>query len=64
MKVAIERDGCIGCGLCAGTCPEVFFMADDGLADIRKDPTPECLDACAQAEKECPASVIHVTAQA
>ena len=26
MKVMIDRDGCISCGLCAGTCPEVFQM--------------------------------------
>ncbi|MBQ1820772.1 MAG: ferredoxin [Clostridia bacterium] len=26
------NEGCIGCGLCEGTCPEVFHMTDDGIA--------------------------------
>ncbi|MBE0601819.1 MAG: ferredoxin, partial [Firmicutes bacterium] len=34
MKATIDRDGCIGCGVCADTCPEVFRMADDGLAEV------------------------------
>ena len=41
MKVMIDRDGCISCGLCAGTCPEVFQMADDGLAEVYRAPTGE-----------------------
>ena len=31
MKYFVN-DGCIGCGLCAGTCPNVFSMSDDGVA--------------------------------
>ena len=64
MKATIERDGCIGCGLCAETCPAVFYIADDGLADIKQDPTPETLEACADAEQGCPVNVIQVSAQA
>ena len=31
MKYFVN-DGCIGCGLCEGTCPEVFHMTDAGVA--------------------------------
>ena len=31
MKYYVN-DGCIGCGLCASTCPEVFSLTDDGKA--------------------------------
>ena len=31
MKYVVN-DGCIGCGLCEGTCPEVFSMSDAGVA--------------------------------
>jgi ferredoxin len=30
----IDKDACIGCGLCVGTHPEIFAFADDGKAEI------------------------------
>ena len=41
MKAHIDRDGCIGCGLCEEICPEVFHLADDGLAEVIADQVPE-----------------------
>ena len=29
---ATVNENCISCGLCAGTCPEVFHMGEDGFA--------------------------------
>lgn len=60
MKAIIDRGGCIGCGLCASTCPEVFAMADDGLAEVIQDPTPETEPACIEAQEGCPVSVITI----
>ena len=31
MKATVNED-CIGCGLCEGTCPDVFSIGDDGVA--------------------------------
>lgn len=61
MKATIDRDGCIGCGLCANTCPEVFRIADDNLAEVYAQPSAENEDAVKEAEKNCPASVIKIT---
>lgn len=61
MIASIDRDGCIACELCATICPEVFRMADDGLAEVYVDEVPEESEECAkEAEEECPVSVIKV----
>ena len=61
MKASIDRDNCISCGLCAETCPEVFRMADDDLAEVYIDPVPEsAVETAKEAEDTCPVSVITV----
>ena len=61
MKATLDRDGCISCGLCAETCPEVFRMADDGIAEVYTDPVPaEAEDTAVEAQENCPVSVIAV----
>jgi ferredoxin len=61
MKASIDRDGCISCGLCAGTCPKVFRMADDGVAEVYVDTVPAEEEAAAlEAQDNCPVSVITV----
>ena len=34
-KVSVDKDLCIGCGLCADTCAEVFHLEDDGKAGVQ-----------------------------
>jgi ferredoxin len=61
MKASIDRDGCIACGLCTTICPEVFRMADDGLAEVYVDVVPEEVeDSAKEAEESCPVEVISV----
>ncbi|MDD3192507.1 MAG: ferredoxin [Oscillospiraceae bacterium] len=61
MKASIDREGCIGCTLCATICPDVFFMADDGKADVSQTPVPESARNSAQsARDQCPVSVIDI----
>jgi len=61
IKATIDREGCIACGLCTETCPEVFRFADDGLAEVYTDPVPEEVEDTAQeAADGCPTEVIKV----
>ncbi len=60
MKAIIDRNGCISCGACAEICPEVFRMADDGLAEIYCQPQRSNIHNAHQAEKNCPVQVIEI----
>lgn len=59
MKYYVN-EGCIGCGMCAGTCPEVFSMSDDGVAVAIETEVPEeVLDSAAEAKDGCPVGAIE-----
>ena len=60
MHVSIDRSGCISCGLCASTCPEVFRIGDDGLAEVHQQPDGGLEDGAKEAAENCPVSVIYV----
>ena len=58
MKYKVN-DGCIGCGVCEATCPEVFTLVD-GVAVASKDPVPaEGEGRAAEACENCPVGVIE-----
>lgn len=61
MKAIIDREGCISCGLCESICPQVFRMAEDGLAEVYANPVPESAqDAAEEARDSCPVAVISI----
>ncbi len=61
MKAAVDKDLCIGCGLCPSICPEVFEMGDDGLSHVIVDTVPEDVEDEAQdAAESCPVDAIAV----
>ena len=61
MKAEIDRDGCISCGVCVSTCPEVFRMGSDGPAEVYVETVPEHLENEAmEARDNCPVSVITI----
>lgn len=61
MKAYVDKDTCIGCGLCPEVCPEIFEMKDDGKAEASKNEIPENLITSAkEAEEQCPVTAITV----
>jgi|LAHS01.1.fsa_nt_gb ferredoxin len=59
MKYQVN-DGCIGCGLCASTCPNVFHMGDEGKAEaIKEAVNPEDEADAETAMNNCPVSAIE-----
>lgn len=58
MKAIVDQDLCIGCGLCADICPDVFQMNDDNLAEVHGDVTPDNQEAAEEARDSCPVDAI------
>lgn len=60
-RAVVDKNLCIGCGLCAEICPQVFEMDDDTIARVKTDPVPpEAEDSCRQAADQCPGSAIQI----
>lgn len=65
MKVKVDQEACIGCGLCADTCPAVFVLVDTKWghksslkpkADIKGNE-----DCIRKAAEDCPVQAIKVS---
>ena len=61
MKAFVDKDACIGCGLCEGICPKIFKMDDDGKANASEGEIMEILiESAKDAMDGCPVDAITV----
>ena len=59
MRVKVDQDLCIGCGLCVDTCPEVFVWNEAEKAMATKDAIPSGQEECCrEAMDNCPTQAI------
>jgi ferredoxin len=58
-RVFVDKDLCVGCGLCTAVCDEVFRMDSEGKADVLMDSNPDqpCVK---EAIDGCPAEAISI----
>ena len=65
LRVSVDRDACIGAGLCFRRAPEVFDQDDDGLVVLLDAaPAPELHEAARDAARACPSGAITVNEDA
>ena len=54
----VDKDLCIGCGLCCGFFDEVFCMKEQGKAEVYQPAIAENQGAVLEAIDSCPVSAI------
>jgi ferredoxin len=54
--VSVDKNKCIGCGLCASICSEVFKMNDDNKAEVVSNKDIPCVK---EAKDSCPVDAIN-----
>jgi ferredoxin len=57
-KVSVDKDKCVGCGLCEQSCPEVFEVKDDGVAHVKANSCNSC--DLKEIASQCPVEAIKV----
>ena len=60
MKAEVDQEGCIACGLCVSTCPEVFAFNEEGVAEANGQITDENYASALSARSACPVEVIDI----
>lgn len=61
MKVKVNQETCIGCGMCIDMVPEVFEYNDAGLSSPKIDDVEDSAkDSVIDAQQACPVDAIEV----
>ncbi len=61
LRVNVDQNECIGCGICAEMCPGVFALDPQGISDANTSlVSPALTSAVRQAAQECPTAAIKL----
>jgi len=61
VKAFVDRDLCIGCGLCAEICPLVFELDETSIARVIVDVVPaEAEETAREAASSCAVEAISI----
>ena len=60
MKAIIDVEACVGCGLCANMCAEVYQMQDDKAIVVGNSIADDILESAKEAATSCPVEAIKI----
>lgn len=60
MKGYVDKALCVGCGMCAASCPEGFRLGDDGGAEGYQELPAESIEDAQQVAGDCPVGAITI----
>ena len=56
--IKVDKEKCIGCGLCIEICDEIFYLDEQGKS-VARDVDPKDVPACVKdAAEQCPVKAI------
>lgn len=60
-KLIVDKDKCIGCGMCVNSFPDYFDFDDEGLSEVKKEEVePEEKKEILDAVEMCPTEAISI----
>lgn len=60
MRVKVNRELCIGCGVCTSLCPTVFTLDEEGKSKVINESGCGSECDCEAAASSCPTGAITV----
>ncbi|AYF75470.1 ferredoxin [Nocardia yunnanensis] len=60
MKVIVNRDLCVGHGLCEAVDPGLFEVGEDGIAHVLCDDPADRAEAARTAVATCPSHALRI----
>lgn len=58
MKPKVDKEKCIGCGMCVSLCPDTFRISSDGKAEVIGEHICNEKCNCQAAKDNCPVKAI------
>lgn len=62
MKATVNKNACIGCGVCTSIASSIFAIKDEGLAEniFGEEVPSDFEDSVNEASEVCPVSAIEI----
>ncbi len=61
MQIIIDKNKCLGCGLCVSIASDIFEIGEDGKSKIKEEVDLEKnKQLIAQAKESCPVQAIEI----